>query len=59
MDNEITKNFIENFIDEDNESNRYGKRVHTRFPPDRTAIFILAMQNQSASTLASPKNTAA
>lgn len=34
MDNEITKNFIENFIDEDNESNRYGKRVHTRFPPE-------------------------
>ena len=34
MDNEITKKFIENFIDEDNESNRYGKRVHTRFPPE-------------------------
>ncbi len=34
MDNEMTKNFIENFIDEDNESNRYGKRVHTRFPPE-------------------------
>lgn len=34
MDNEITKNFIENFIDEDNESNKYGKRVHTRFPPE-------------------------
>ena len=34
MDNEITKNFIENIIDEDNESNKYGKRVHTRFPPE-------------------------
>lgn len=34
MDNEITKNFIENLIDEDNESNTYGKRVHTRFPPE-------------------------
>ncbi len=34
MDNENTKNFIENLIDEDNESNTYGKRVHTRFPPE-------------------------
>lgn len=34
MDNEITKNFIENLIDEDNEANTYGKRVHTRFPPE-------------------------
>lgn len=34
MDNEITKNFIENIIDEDNASNKYGKRVHTRFPPE-------------------------
>lgn len=34
MDNEITKNFIENLIDEDNETNTYGKRVHTRFPPE-------------------------
>lgn len=34
MDKEITKNFIENLIDEDNASNRYGKRVHTRFPPE-------------------------
>ncbi len=34
MDNETTKNFIENFIDEDNKANTYGKRVHTRFPPE-------------------------
>lgn len=34
MDNEMTKNFIENIIDEDNEKNIYGKRVHTRFPPE-------------------------
>ena len=34
MDNETTKNFIENIIDEDNEKNTYGKRVHTRFPPE-------------------------
>ena len=34
MDNELTKNFIENIIDEDNASNKYGKRVHTRFPPE-------------------------
>lgn len=34
MGTEITTNFIENFIDEDNASNKYGKRVHTRFPPE-------------------------
>ena len=34
MENEATKNFIENIIDEDNETNTYGKRVHTRFPPE-------------------------
>jgi glutaminyl-tRNA synthetase len=34
MDNEITKNFIENFIDQDNEAGVYDKRVHTRFPPE-------------------------
>lgn len=34
MDQELTKNFIENFIDEDNEANTYGRRVHTRFPPE-------------------------
>lgn len=34
MDTEVTKNFIENIIDEDNEKNTYGKRVHTRFPPE-------------------------
>ncbi|MCH4178467.1 MAG: glutamine--tRNA ligase/YqeY domain fusion protein [Megasphaera sp.] len=34
MENEVTKNFIENIIDEDNEANTYGKRIHTRFPPE-------------------------
>ena len=34
MDNETTKNFIETIIDEDNEKNTYGNRVHTRFPPE-------------------------
>ncbi|MBO4330899.1 MAG: glutamine--tRNA ligase/YqeY domain fusion protein [Oscillospiraceae bacterium] len=36
MDNIETKNFIENFIDEDiSEGGRfYGMRVHTRFPPE-------------------------
>lgn len=27
-------NFIQDIIDKDNESNTYGKRVHTRFPPE-------------------------
>ena len=30
----IYSNFIQDIIDEDNETNRYGKRVHTRFPPE-------------------------
>lgn len=34
MENEVAKNFIENIIDEDNEANTYGKRIHTRFPPE-------------------------
>lgn len=34
MDNETTKNFIETIIDDDNEKNTYGNRVHTRFPPE-------------------------
>ena len=33
MDRENTKNFIEAVIDKDNETGKYGKRVHTRFPP--------------------------
>lgn len=27
MDTEVTKNFIENIIDEDNEKNTYGKQI--------------------------------
>lgn len=27
-------NFIQDIIDEDTENNRFGKRVHTRFPPE-------------------------
>ena len=34
MDNGTTKNFIETIIDEKNKKNTYGKRVHTRFPPE-------------------------
>ena len=34
MGTEIAKNFIENFIDEDFKSNRYGQRFVTRFPPE-------------------------
>ncbi len=34
MENENGKNFIENFIDQDNEAGTYGQRVHTRFPPE-------------------------
>ena len=29
-----TVNFIEAIINTDNEENTYGKRVHTRFPPE-------------------------
>ncbi len=34
MENGTTKNFIENFIEEDFKSNRYGQRFVTRFPPE-------------------------
>lgn len=33
-DKKMYSNFIQDFIDEDNESNRFGRRVHTRFPPE-------------------------
>lgn len=32
--NNETVNFIEAIINKDNESGKYGKRVHTRFPPE-------------------------
>jgi glutaminyl-tRNA synthetase len=33
-DNKLYSNFIQDIIDEDTENNRYGGRVHTRFPPE-------------------------
>ena len=30
----LAKNFIQRIIDEDNESGKWGNRVHTRFPPE-------------------------
>jgi len=30
----VYSNFIQDIIDEDNRTNRYGGRVHTRFPPE-------------------------
>jgi len=36
----VYSNFIQDIIDEDNRTNRYGGRVHTRFPPSPTATFI-------------------
>jgi len=32
--NDTTSNFIHTMIDEDNETGRFGGRVHTRFPPE-------------------------
>jgi glutaminyl-tRNA synthetase len=32
--NQSSKNFIEEIIDEDLKTNKYGGRVHTRFPPE-------------------------
>lgn len=34
MEQEKSSNFIEDIINEDNKINTYGKRVHTRFPPE-------------------------
>lgn len=36
-------NFITDIIDEHNRTGRFGGRVHTRFPPNQTAIYISAM----------------
>jgi glutaminyl-tRNA synthetase len=33
-ENEKSTNFIRQIIDKDNKSNKYGGRVHTRFPPE-------------------------
>jgi glutaminyl-tRNA synthetase len=30
----VPSNFIQNIINEDSETNKYGRRVHTRFPPE-------------------------
>ena len=32
--NTVIKNFIQKIIDEDNRSDKWGNRVHTRFPPE-------------------------
>ncbi|HOQ36273.1 MAG TPA: glutamine--tRNA ligase/YqeY domain fusion protein [Acetivibrio sp.] len=34
QDKKVYSNFIQDIIDEDAENNRYGGRVHTRFPPE-------------------------
>lgn len=34
MEYNMSSNFIHEIIDQDNESGLYGKRVHTRFPPE-------------------------
>mgnify|MGYP001220161422 CR=1 FL=1 len=34
MENESKSNFIRDLIDRDNETGRFGKLVHTRFPPE-------------------------
>jgi|LFRM01.1.fsa_nt_gb glutaminyl-tRNA synthetase len=34
QDKKVYSNFIQDIIDEDAESSRYGGRVHTRFPPE-------------------------
>ena len=32
--NTLDKNFIQKIIDDDNITNKWDKRVHTRFPPE-------------------------
>ena len=32
--NTVITNFIQKIIDEDNRSDKWGNRVHTRFPPE-------------------------
>jgi len=40
-------NFIYDIIDEHNRTGRFGGRVHTRFPPNRTATCTSAMPKRS------------
>ena len=48
MDNETTKNFIENIIDEDNEKNTYGKRSIPVSRRNRMAISTSATPSRFA-----------
>ena len=45
--NTLEKNFIQKIIDEDLASDKWGGKVHTRFPPSQMGIYILAMLNLS------------
>lgn len=42
------KDFIRTIIDKDNESGKYEKRVHTRFPRNPMAICTSVMPSPSA-----------
>ena len=55
---EVWSNFIHDFIEEDMApGGRFeGKKVHTRFPPNLTAICTLAMPKHCTLTLQLLKN---
>ena len=46
--NTLDKNFIQKIIDDDNITNKWDKRVHTRFLQSQTDICILGMLNRFA-----------
>jgi glutamyl/glutaminyl-tRNA synthetase len=41
-------NFIQNMINEDFDTNRFGRRVHTRFPPEPNGYSTSGTPNRSA-----------
>ena len=41
-------NFVQNAIEDDLKNGKYTEGIHTRFPPNRTAICMWGMRSPSA-----------
>ena len=49
LNKEAQENFITKIIDEDNNSGKWGKRVHTRFPPEPNGYLHICLLYTSPS----------